>query len=1454
MRFPRDVMKKTLLRPLILVLTGLFSSLAPAQLFQQPKVIPTGNWPAAVYSADINGDGYPDLIYIDQGATATASTLHVLLNDGRGNFAQSATFAIAGTSVAFGNFTGSGKVDIGWLTPDTLAPGNTFLRSHVAANLGNGTFAAPVSSLQFTVPDSFRAGYITGARLYTTGFDAFIVEDVQNNVVYTIQLYTSSSIGQGSTRTLPDGPGPIAVADLNGDGLLDFIVTGSPSSAQVFLNLGSNGFGPYGGPSFRFTGASGIHSLLIKDVNLDGKPDLIAEGANGHIDVFPGNGDGTFQTTSIGGTGPLNGLTGNGGHLIALGDYNHDGLLDALTATPAGISVLLGQGTQYLGLKGIYNAGPGGSGGPAGGSGSPNYVVADFNGDGNLDLALDSPEGIAILFGNHDGSLQTSKAFAAGQPAMSGALGHLTPSGSYTGGPLDAVVSTGSAQAQAFLGDGTGNFTPVGGAGSPTPSTPQNGTPGLWGVVHIGDFFDGFVDDIAITADGGSSAANGGVLIPLASTSPPSGLIYQRGNGDGTFATPLSVTGPAASQQTAGSPAPFYGVATVWPYAFPSAVFTRDAAAYRYTGDVGQTYPLLGSYTFGTQTTFTNHAHNLIAVTPTGLPATPIIVGQQDGDLFVFYGDLTFNAPLIGDLAVDGSVTTPGQITAPDISPTFPGMSTALGFRAFPGSAVINDLDKDGFADLIVAYDNLDADHAAPAAAHPNKIYIWYGSNNGKFLTSAQHPVNPVVLTPSRNYYQVAVADLNGDNIPDLILSDGYILSVQLGKGDGTFGVETHYLAGQGINTISVGDLRNSGHQDLVLADGGAVLSNPVANKEVLATNPDVNTGGVTVLLNLTTPLLVPTATLTASPEPSSYGSPFTINLTFSNTQPVPTGTATFFVDGIQACCAGPSTCSPTSLNGGAASCLFGSPNTLPTGAHTLTAVYSGDTNYQAATFTGTHVVSAATTSNSVVASPEPSVYGNSFTITATAAGPGTFQFSLDGSPIGTVTSTTNTASVTGPAYTTVGTHALTVLWTAGPSAVAVLITGTHQVTINPTVISLLLCVDNPGSLFPCGVPIGNTPLISPITLYYGQTLDGVATESASNLTGTITFYDGTTVFCTLNANLANGSNMCPPNVGNFHAGSRIVTATYSGDPDNAASTSNSIAVTVFPDITTAKLSSSLNPAVVGSTVTFTAVIAGNYAIPPGAVNFYDGNTLLGGGSLDPSGTASFTTSTLAVGSHPITVVFAGSSDFLPITSAILTQVITAVVVPPPPGTGFTFTVTPDPITIGAGATGALLATVTAQGSSTPPVALTCSGLPDETTCTFVTPILPAGGGATTLQFHVAAPHDCGSTTPYFIGSTDGPASPLPYTFAAIFFGAFATWRRSKLKKVVILAKPESLYLSLFLLLIALLSLASLSGCGHCTDLGVRPGHYTFTVTATPQGTSTTPAQSITIPLTVTIP
>ena len=453
----------------------------------------------------------------------------------------------------------------------------------------------------------------------------------------------------------------------------------------------------------------------------------------------------------------------------------------------------------------------------------------------------------------------------------------------------------------------------------------------------------------------------------------------------------------------------------------------------------------------------------------------------------------------------------------------------------------------------------------------------------------------------------------------------------------------------------------------------------------------------------------------------------------------------------------------------------------------------------------------------------------------------------------------------------------------------------TGALTRNPisaltqTSISLILCVDDPGSLFPCGTPIDNTPLLSPVTMYFGQTLDGVAIESATNLTGTINFFDGARIFCTINANLTGappGGNACPPASGNFEAGSRTVEAVYSGDFTYAPSTSNLIAVEVFPDLTTATVASSLNPSIIGQSVTFSAAVTGNFATPTGQLSFLDGATFLSTATLDANGLASFTTSALAIGSHPITVVYSGNANFNPATSAVLMQLVNPVpapvqpvitlasslnpsapgqqvtfsatiiaaganptgtvvfldgatvlgtgalsggvatfststlslgshpitatyagtssatpvilpgvsavltqVVAYPPGSGsFTLTVTPTALTLGVGRTGTLVATITPNSGFAQPVQLSCSDLPPESTCTFVQSIIPSGGGTTSLEIATSAPHDCGDPNhPYFLGANSPLFPPGARRLAAILFPgillvAIPTFSRRRLR------------------------------------------------------------------------
>lgn len=77
-------------------------------------------------------------------------------------------------------------------------------------------------------------------------------------------------------------------------------------------------------------------------------------------------------------------------------------------------------------------------------------------------------------------------------------------------------------------------------------------------------------------------------------------------------------------------------------------------------------------------------------------------------------------------------------------------------------------------------------------------------------------------------------------------------------------------------------------------------------------------------------------------------------------------------------------------------------------------------------------------------------------------------------------------------------------------------------------------------------------------------------------------------------------------------------------------------------------MTSNANPAKFGQAVTFKATMGSSSGggIPTGAVNFFDNGVLLGTGTINASGVATFTTSSLSVGSHPITATYGGDSNF----------------------------------------------------------------------------------------------------------------------------------------------------------------------------------------------------------------
>src|SRR5262249_4028565 len=151
----------------------------------------------------------------------------------------------------------------------------------------------------------------------------------------------------------------------------------------------------------------------------------------------------------------------------------------------------------------------------------------------------------------------------------------------------------------------------------------------------------------------------------------------------------------------------------------------------------------------------------------------------------------------------------------------------------------------------------------------------------------------------------------------------------------------------------------------------------------------------------------------------------------------------------------------------------------------------------------------------------------------------------------------------------------------------------------------------------------------------FGQTemLTATVNSQAGVPIGAVIFKDGNRQLGIAQLD-ANGQATLPVSLG---VGNHALTASFVGTGAFAASTSTAAAVTVNCAATTVALTSSLNPAVTGQRVTFTAmvgVIAPVAGMPTGTVTFKDGNVILGTVPVGPGGVATFATSFAAAGGH----------------------------------------------------------------------------------------------------------------------------------------------------------------------------------------------------------------------------
>jgi len=649
--------------------------------------------------------------------------------------------------------------------------------------------------------DVNRDGHPDAVRITPTGVLVILLAADGLTVLSRHQI----SVGFTPTPTTTQ----MIVKDMNGDGKPDLVlsnygsVTGGSDTGAVFILLG-NGDGTFGAPR-SFPAGLNPGSLAALDYNHDGKPDLAVANVNsGTISLLPGNGDGTFGAPVAISTGED--LQGVPASILAL-DLNGDGAPDLVVANrnDNSISVLLSSAGAF-GQPRITPI-------PC----NPVFLAYnDFNNDGKPDLAAACPKSNAfvILTGNGDGTFQPPVSYGAGNsPASIGVL------------PLrdgSSEIFTADHVTRELL------FTPVTPQGD-VAAPPFNTVGGHPTGIAAADLNNDGQPDVVIT--GGSSDVS--VMIAQSGTQ---------------FKAPVGYSlGPSASGAQAvalgdlnGDNRPDVIVANLGNGGNPFGAPTGSVSVFLNNGD--------GTLKSPTTTTVNETAQSLalgdfnkdgkldVAVAAYGdqfggadQGAVTVLLGKGDGTFQPSPAVLTVaglhpvavaQGDLNGDGKLDLAVLMVGTLAQPATLAIFLGEGNGAfaAARTFPlqaladihGGVAIGDVNGDGKLDVAVV-----------TSYGGQLIDILLGDGAGGFVeTAAAASNNPGPRS-------VILTDLNGDGRLDLVLSDSsQDATYLLGNGDGTFQTEQHFVSGAAPVAIAATRFAGSNGPDLVVAhNGGTWLS-----------------------------------------------------------------------------------------------------------------------------------------------------------------------------------------------------------------------------------------------------------------------------------------------------------------------------------------------------------------------------------------------------------------------------------------------------------------------------------------------------------------------------------------------------------------------------------------------------------------------------------------------------
>ena len=747
---------------------GGVSSCAPADVFLgASSVVVGGNLTHSYVVGDVNNDGLDDIV---QSNGASPGAFQVILNQGGGKFAAPVQNAGPqtglGQAAGLGDIDGDGYLDFLYEAP-TSDNGEALV---VALNNKNGTFASGTIVDVPSVPE-----VVLTADVNNDGKQDALVSLQNGGAEFQLAVMLNSGAKLGAPTVIDtpvddDEGNTFATGDLNGDGNLDIATYDGVKGPCVVLGVGDGAFGT----KTCYPGSPGVlevQGISVADLNGDEKPEIIVFNYNEEataISLFTNKGDGTFGSVV-----PLAIPTGHALFGGRVADMNNDGKADLVLSARIDdiVFVMSGKGDGTFGAPEVFALGD-----PSNGGGQ--LVLGDFLGNGLPGLLTDdngysstSAQSFDVLAATCRRTIPAPATLLAdgGAPASTCAPSKVTIS---TAVKVVSTSTDGALRAIDLDGDKKADLVQLGGssASKAFSALMSNGDGTFKTAVEVAGSVYGL--GIAVGDVNGDGFAD-----VLFATTPPvgsEGVGVALNTGAGTFATPIAVATSNAFAESS---------------VMELADLDNDGHLDLLTDGTLQLGRGDGSFELGG--------------TPTAFYVEQTTRPYRAVDL---NGDLQLDV-----VTLNGTANGPGYCSALNIgNGNFaPQICGSTGGPADHGQAIAaGDLNADGFADVVVAYEEQAAG-----------LYVYLGKGDGTF--QAPKTAN----LPQINATQIELGDFNNDGHADLVVyfPGTNQLTVLTGAGDGTFpGTPKSYaVGGAPFNpVIAVGDFAGNGLLGFAIGEG----------------------------------------------------------------------------------------------------------------------------------------------------------------------------------------------------------------------------------------------------------------------------------------------------------------------------------------------------------------------------------------------------------------------------------------------------------------------------------------------------------------------------------------------------------------------------------------------------------------------------------------------------------